>query len=68
MRQRELNKLARQVGLVSCLHHLEDTMFFNLYIQCCGFGINIFSISDHGSASKNLSILTQKIVSKLSEI
>ncbi len=40
-------------------------------IQCCGSGINIpdknFSISDPGSASKNLSILTQKIVSKLSE-
>jgi hypothetical protein len=30
--------------------------------------IGIFSIPDPGSASKNLSILTQKIVSELSEI
>jgi hypothetical protein len=30
--------------------------------------IRIFSIPDPGSASKNLSILTQKMVSKLSEI
>jgi hypothetical protein len=51
--------------------------------QCCGSGMFIlvpgseffsipdsgsFSIPDPGSASKNLSILTQKIVSKLSEI
>jgi hypothetical protein len=50
--------------------------------QCCGSRrfipdpgseffaswIRIFCIPDPGSASKNLSILTQKIVSKLSEI
>ncbi len=34
----------------------------------CLSRIRIFSIPDPGSASKNLSILTQKIVSKLSEI
>jgi hypothetical protein len=34
----------------------------------CLSRIRIFSIPDSGSASKNLSILTQKIVSKLSEI
>jgi hypothetical protein len=34
----------------------------------CLSRIQIFSNPDHGSASKNLSILTQKIVSKLSEI
>ncbi len=40
------------------------------YWQCCGSGIRIriFYIPDHGSASKNLSILTQKIVSNLLEI
>jgi hypothetical protein len=42
------------------------------YRQCCGPGslsrIRIFSIPNPGSSSKNLSILTQKIVSKLSEI
>ncbi len=40
--------------------------------QCCGSGKftrnRIFSIPDPGSASKNWSILAQKMVSKLSEI
>jgi hypothetical protein len=39
--------------------------------QCCGSWISrirIFSILDPGYASKNLSILTQKMVSKLLEI
>jgi hypothetical protein len=40
--------------------------------QCCGSGMFIpepnFSIPDPGSASKNLSILVQKMVSKPSEI
>jgi hypothetical protein len=50
------------------------------YEQCCGSGMfipdpNFFQLGtrvkkfpDPGSASKNLSILTQKLVSKLSEI
>ncbi len=48
---------------------------FLLKLQCCGSGIpdpNFFhpgsDVFHHGSASKNLSVLTQKIVYKFSEI
>ncbi len=45
-------------------------MIFNLESQCCRWGCSsriwIFTIRDLGSASKKLSILTQKIISKLS--
>jgi hypothetical protein len=42
-----------------------STHYFHGFSQCCG---SRMSIPDPGSASKNLSILTQKIVSQLPEI
>jgi hypothetical protein len=73
LRQKEFYELARQVGLVSCPHHLVDTFWLSIFISSvvdpgCLSRIQIVSIPHPGSASKNLSILTQKIVSKLSEI
>ncbi len=61
---------------------VEKNNIIECFKQCCGSGmfipdpgsefypslIRIFSIRDPGSASKNLSILNQKFVSKLSEI
>jgi hypothetical protein len=67
--------LARiEVACIANSLHREKKTFKTIRIQSkiysdpvCG-GSGMFIIPDPGSPSKNLSILTQKIVSKLSEI
>jgi hypothetical protein len=62
------NQNKNSVADPGCLSRIPDPNFYHPGSEFFPSRIRIFFITDPGSASKDLSILTQKIVSKLSEI